>query len=509
MYSILIRLKFINFLLLLLWTVPCLGQVEQLDRFELIINENEPSEDYESLSLAENGIFIHRRIPGRKEDQLELIKIDSSLHENWRGYITVQKELIISHLKMKDNLVFLLLKSGKYVSGDFQVIAIRANDGNFSVYTIKNMIPFTPTDFVVTSKGMLIGGYYNYRPLVLFFSFKTQRSKILPGFFNEPGELNQIKTYPNESIDIIVSAKNFEHKRCLWIRNYDEEGELIKTTVLEPTVNRNLIFGSSVKMPGDAQVVAGVYGSRNGEYSRGIFVAEINQTGEYKINYHNFSELQNFFNYMKVRREKRVKGRIERRKVKGKKTRFNYRLLVNEVVPYGNQYIMLGEAFYPHYTYTGPSAIGVSQHYANPLMRGDRVFDGYQYTHAIVIGFDANGNLKWDNSFEINDVKSFELQHLVKIAPDGDRIILLYLYDNLIRSKIIMANQVLEGKSADPVKTKFETDMVKEKDTRNSKLNYWYPNHFFASGTQKVQNARSRTESVYRKVFFINKLKYQ
>jgi hypothetical protein len=340
------------------------------------------------------------------------------------------------------------------------------------------MIPFNPSDFVVTSKGMLIGGYYNYRPLVLFFSFKTQRSKILPGFFNEPGELNQIKTYPNASMEIIVSAKNFEHQRCLWIRNYDEEGDLVKTTVLEPTVNRNLIFGRSVKMPGDAQVVAGVYGSRNGEYSRGIFVAEINQAGEYKINYHNFSELQNFFNYMKVRREKRVKERIERRKIKGKKTRFNYRLLVQEVVPYGDQYIMLGEAFYPHYTYTGSNAFGISQFYSNPLMRGDRVFDGYQYTHAIVIGFDKNGKLKWDNSFEINDVKSFELQQLVKISPDDNRIVLLYLYDNLIRSKIIKDNQVLEGKTADPVKSKFETDIVKEKDTRNSKLNYWYSEHF-------------------------------
>jgi hypothetical protein len=509
MSSISIKLKFVSLLILGLSFGTCVGQVQQLDRFELIINENEPSEDYQASSLDDNGILIHRRIPGRKEDQIELIKIDSSLHENWRGYITIQKDLLISHLKMKDNLVFILLKSGKYVSGDFQVIAVQADDGNFSVYTIKNMIPFNPSDFVVTSKGMLIGGYYNYRPLVLFFSFKTQRSKILPGFFNEPGELNQIKTYPNASMEIIVSAKNFEHQRCLWIRNYDEEGDLVKTTVLEPTVNRNLIFGRSVKMPGDAQVVAGVYGSRNGEYSRGIFVAEINQAGEYKINYHNFSELQNFFNYMKVRREKRVKERIERRKIKGKKSRFNYRLLVQEVVPYGDQYIMLGEAFYPHYTYTGSNAFGISQFYSNPLMRGDRVFDGYQYTHAIVIGFDKNGNLKWDNSFEINDVKSFELQQLVKISPDDNRIVLLYLYDNLIRSKIIKDNQVLEGKTADPVKSKFETDIVKEKDTRNSKLNYWYSEHFFASGIQKVRNSLTGNESGYRKVFFINKLKYQ
>jgi hypothetical protein len=185
--------------------------------------------------------------------------------------------------------------------------------------------------------------------------------------------------------------------------------------------------------------------------------------------------------------------------------------MVNEVVPYGDQYIMLGEAFYPHYSYTNTqaSSIGVPQFYSNPLMRGDRIFDGYQYTHSIVIGFDANGKLKWDNSFEINDVRTFELQQIVKISPADNRIVLLYLHNNLIRSKIIKDDQVLEGKTADPVKSKFETDVVKEKDTESSKLDYWYSQHFFASGVQKVRNQLTGNESGYRKVFFINKLKYQ
>ena len=148
MYSISTKLKLANSALILLVSLSsAFGQVNQLDRFELLLNENEIHENYQATSLEEDGIFIYRRVLGKKEDQLELIKIDSSLHENWRGYITLQKELQISHVKIKDHLVFILLKSGKYVSGDFQVVAIRADTGNFSVYTIKNMIPFNPTDF--------------------------------------------------------------------------------------------------------------------------------------------------------------------------------------------------------------------------------------------------------------------------------------------------------------------------------------------------------------------------
>ncbi len=496
-------MKYINSILLFFFAATVgFGQVDQLARYEISLGDKDENDPYQVTSLAEDGVLIHRRVFGKgQEDLLELIKVDTTLKENWRGYISTQKILRVSHVKPKDNLVFILLKAGFTVSGDFQVIAVNIQDGTYGIYTIKNLIPFDPTDFVVTSQGVMIGGYFNYRPLVLFYSFTTQRAKILPGFYNERGELNQIKTYENGTVDVIISANNFERKKCLWIRNYNEEGDLIKTTVLEPEINKNLIFGRSVKMMNDEQVVAGVYGSKNVEYSRGIFVAEINPVGEYSINYYNFGDLENFFSYMKAKRERRVKERIERRKVKGKKIRFNYRFLVHEVVPYGDQYVMLGEAFYPRYTYATGRGYG--------LLRDERIFDGYQYTHAVVIGFGSQGKLTWDNSFEINDVKTMELQQFVKLSPTDNRIVLLYVFDNLIRSKIIKDNQVLEGKTEDVIKSGYKKVSLKEKDIESSKLDYWYTEHFFASGIQLVKIPVSTKNEVYRRVFFINKLKYQ
>lgn len=496
-------MKYIKSILLLFLAITgTFGQVDQLARYEISLGDKVENDPYQVTSLAEDGVLIYRRVFAQgEEDLLELIKIDTTLKENWRGYISTEKILRISHIKSKDNFVFILLKAGYTVSGDFKLIAVNIHDGIYVVYTIKNLIPFNPTDFVVTNTGVMIGGYFNYRPLVLFYSFTTQRAKILPGLYNERGELNQIKTYDNGTVDIIISADNFERKKCLWIRNYNEEGDLVKTTVLEPEINKNLIFGRSVKRQNDEQVVAGVYGSKNAEYSRGIFVAEINPVGEYSINYYNFGDLQNFFSYMKAKREIRVKERIERRKVKGKKIRFNYRFLVHEVVPYGDQYVMLGEAFYPRYTYLTGRGYGI--------LRDERIFEGYQYTHAVVIGFDAQGKLKWDNSFEINDVKTMELQQFVKISPTDSRIVLLYIYDNLIRSKIIKGNQVLEGKTEDVIKSSYKKVIFKEKDIESSKLDYWYAEHFFASGIQSVKIPVTAKEEVYRRVFFINKLKYQ
>jgi hypothetical protein len=483
------------------------GQVEQTGRWEIGML----TEDNETFKVVSDstGLIIYSHLIGNELDQLELIRLDTSLQEKWKGYIGIEHGLRVERTAIRKNSLYILLRNPLF-SG-FLLVNLDIVSGKYTTHLIKNAIPFVPTEFAGTNDAVIIGGYYNYRPLVLHYSFNLQKAKILPGFFNEPGELTQMKVTEDGAIDIIVSAKNFEKRKSLWIRNYNAEGDLIKTTVLESKEKRNLIFGRSVKMPNNEQVVAGVYG-RNTEYSRGIFVATINPYGEYTTRYYNFADLQNFFRYLKANKERRVKNRIERRKVKGKNTKFNYRLLVQELIPYQDQFIMLGEAFYPHYIYNRYNS---NQSTGNNYLRSyspynnDYIFDGYQYTHAIAIGFDASGKVKWDNSFEINDVKSFKLEQFVKIAPAKDHIDLLYLFENLIRTKVIRNNEVLEGKTANELNIFSKEGIVTKEDAKTSHLDYWYSHHLFASGVQTIRRSKEKGEQPFKKVFFINKIRYK
>lgn len=464
------------------------GQIQQSGRYETPLLENE-KDFYKVVSVQEEGVILYRTLFFVQGNQIELVRVDTTLQEVWRGFVQLQVNEVVLFSCVKHDMLYLLIKNRYNVRGDFVIVALKIDKGTYFSYPVRNLIPFNPTEFTITTGAALVGGYFNYRPLILHYNFKLQQSKILPGFFNEPGELTQMKPNEDGTVDVIVSAKNLDKRKALWIRNYDAEGSLVKTTILEPEEKKNLIFARSLKMPNGDQVISGVYG-RYTDYSRGIFVASVNELGEYDIKYYSFAELEHFFNYMKARREKRVKEKIERRRVKGKKIKFNYRMLVQELIPSGNQYILLGEAFYPHYVYPG----------------NIQVFDGYQYTHAVVIGFDKNGKLIWDNSFEINDVKTITLEQYVKIYPQNDRIILLYTYENTIRSKIISGSDILEGKSLDEMKLKFEGDQVKEKETERSKLDYWYGNNFIAYGVQRVHNVQNISVPSDRKVFFINKI---
>lgn len=487
---------------------PLTAQVLQTGRFEVPVEGR--SQLFDIVPSSDNGLFLYRQFAGIKDDQIQLIKLDTSFQEKWGGFISAAKNYRLMGTKCYDEKLFLLMRYKDYSKNDLLLYIIQESNGNYIQYSIKSYIPFAPTEFQVTDEAALIGGYYNRIPVVLHYSFTTYRSKVLPGLFSEAGELTQIKTHANNAFDVLISAKNIARQRTLWIKNYDPEGNLLRNFALQPEENKHLIFGRSLQMEGQRQIVAGVYGNRSSEFSRGLFIATIEPSGLEQIRYYNFADLKNFFQYMKANRENRVKKRIERKKIKGKKLKFNYRFLVHELVPYQDQFVLLGEAFYPRYQSVDQMQYRFFSPYdamGGGFIRNGRVFDGYYYTHAVVMGFNENGKLLWDNSFEINDVKTLTLEQFVKLDVLPDRLALMYLFENHIRTKIIQDDRVLEGKTIDAIDTFRENDIVRDDRNARNKLEYWYNNYLYAYGIQDIMTPGAGGQAK-RRVFFINKVYY-
>jgi len=496
-------------LIFVLALTVCAGnaqQIAQTNRFEMYASRDESS--FEVIPAHENGIFLYRRVGTNTQDHIQLLKLDTAFQEQWKGFLPIDDKFVLVAKRVEATRLYFLLRYRDFTKNNFQLYSIDIDSGNFIRHDIRNFIPFTPTEFQVTKSGAIMGGYYNQVPVVVFYSFSNGRTKILPGLLNESGELTQLKAYPDGAFDVLISARNFKGQNTIFIKSYDQEGELLRNFSLDPAENSHLIFARSMKTTDEKEIVAGVFGGRNSLYSRGLFLSSIDVDGNQNLRYYNYGDLENFFKYMKAKREARVKERIERRKIKGKRTRFNYRFLVHEIVPYKNQYILLGEAFYPKYVSSDRTFYPFFNNVSSPgsgLMRDGRIFDGYYYTHAVVMGFDLQGNLLWDNSFEINDVKTFTLEQFVKLELQGDRIALLYLFDNELRTKIIQDDQVLEGKSVENIKLRFDKDVAKKEQTAMNRLDYWYRDYFYAYGVQEIANA----ERGKRRVFFINKISCQ
>ena len=105
-------------------------------------------------------------------------------------------------------------------------------------------------------------------------------------------------------------------------------------------------------------------------------------------------------------------------------------------------------------------------------------------------------------------MKSYYLTPLVETCVKNGKIILLYNYENVIRSKIIEGNQVVEGKSFDNISLKFENDEVKNEDSKFGGLEHWYNDSFYAYGVQNIKNDKHPGVKLNRKVFFVNKIIY-
>jgi hypothetical protein len=482
---------------LVLFALISHAEPPQTHRFEIIINSSE--ESFTVIPTTNTGVILYRRLSVNNTNQLEIIRTDTCFQKKWFGIIPIERLYQVAKQAIHNNNLFLVLYRPDFVYRSFILLKVDLETGDYITHYIRNSIPFKPNTFDVTSRGALLGGYFIKIPVVMFYNFETLRANILPGLFNEAGELTQIHVNPDDTYTLLVSSRNSMKQRTVWIKNYTSDGTLLQNTILEPAESVHLLFGSIVKSIENNQLIAGVYGNRNTEYSMGIFIAQITPEGSHQIRYYNYADIENFFQYLRIKREKKIKAKIERKKIKGKKLKFQYRFIVHNLVSYKDQYILLGEAFYPKYRPQPYYTYQFGSDGSNSL-----VFDGYQYTHTAVLGINTNGQLLWDNSFQIREIKTFALDQYVKVNTHNESIALLYLFNNKIYTKFVVNNTIKEGRILS-AKDLIKDELIIDTNTQLTQLDNWYGNNFLASGTQNVistfQGNRER-----KKVFFMNKI---
>ena len=100
------------------------------------------------------------------------------------------------------------------------------------------------------------------------------------------------------------------------------------------------------------------------------------------------------------------------------------------------------------------------------------------------------------------------LNKFVKVSVQEDKIVLLYIYENILRTKIIKENEILESKSFDPIALKLQSDERKETEKYMEGMDNWYDRNFYAYGVQNIKNLKDKDVKLNRKVFYINKIQY-
>ncbi len=492
----------------LLFFVDLFAQIEQPGRIEIPMEDED--EYFDVVPADDKGIVLYREVRNRDtrmEHKYQVILIDTALNKKWENHYFIHLRYIIRGFEYFGDYFYLLFqRNTESLKADLFVLRIHLETMASETFLIEREYAMELTEFEVLGNTLIFGGYFNNLPTIVCYDFGKTTPKVLPGFFNERTHIQHLEIDDELRIfNVLVSFRTKEGLRSLSLKSFDEHGELLKNVNLQPAEERSLLFGRTVKLDRNVELIVGTYSRKRGDLSRGIFLARISEQGDQVINYYNYADLKNFFSYMKARRQKRIEERIKRRKVKGKKNKFNYRLLVHEVVEQDGKFIMVGEAFYPKYassSYYG--GYGYSYYGSQYGMS----FEGYKYTHAVVFGFDRRGRLIWDNSFEINDVMSYDLDQFVHISESENEMALVYMYENEIRTKVIEGNDVVEGKTFNELKLSFEEDVLDDTKDEYGGMEKWYGGNLFVYGIHDIKNLKDEGVKLSREVFFINKIRY-
>ncbi|MEM7298003.1 MAG: hypothetical protein AAF391_07030 [Bacteroidota bacterium] len=472
---------------------------------------NSDASEFYVVPGGENGLLVVEETselaPGGYVWKLNMV--DTAFNVLWNKLNVLPSDASLLGYEHFDGNFFLLFSRNRYKTEQLLVYKLRADSDKLIAFEITTVFPISITHFESVGETILLAGYANFRPVVITYNLNDRIPRVVPGFYENKNDILDLVVDEEAKLFTVILSERMRNKKfTLRVKSFNDRGDIVQDNLINPGEKMSLLDGASTTFSGGLQYLAGTHSKKSIQYSQGFYLSKF-INGQQQFNkYFPFADLDNFWDHLKPKREERIKRRIERKKEKGKVKKFNYRLLVHKIIERDDEYILIGEAYYPRYNYTstgntfgGYAGAGPSSQFSNPY------FLGYKYTHAVVVGFDRNCNIIWDHTFKIEDTMTFELEQNVAISTDGDRVVLMYLEENEIRSKVIEGNEIVEGRTFSPVKLSFETDEVKTRDPSLEKIERWYEKTLFAYGEQSIKNTLV-TGKTTRKVFYVNKIQY-
>jgi len=439
----------------------------------------------------------------------KLHMIDTAFNIVWSRADVIPADGSFIGYEYFDGSFYLLFNKNVFRSEDLLVYQLNTKTDELNTFELTTVFPIELTHFESVGETLLLAGYANYRPVVITYKINDRVPRVVPGFYDNKNDiLDLVVDERSKLFTVILSQKMRNKKHTIRVKTFNDKGDFIQDNLIDPGDKKSLLDGASTTFSGGLQYLAGTHSRKSVQYSQGFYLSKF-INGQQQFNkYYPFAELNNFWDHLNPKREKRILRRIERKKEKGKIKKFNYRLLVHEILERDDHFILIGEAFYPRYNYSGSGSYfdgyGANSNqfsqFRNPY------FLGYKYTHAVVVGFDRNCNLLWDHTFKIEDIESFTLDENVAVSGKGDKVVLMYLEENEIRSKIVDGDRVVEGRTFSPVKLSYETDELKTRDPSVEKITPWYDETLFAYGEQSIRNPLA--EKIDRRVFYLNKIQF-
>jgi hypothetical protein len=237
--------------------------------------------------------------------------------------------------------------------------------------------------------------------------------------------------------------------------------------------------------------------------SAGMFFLKFENGVQKNLTFYDFMGFENIYGSMQGREMVYIKDDSdtdEKQKSEKKLSAFFY-FNAPSVIELEDQYVLSVEIYKPYYT--SETRIDYD-FYGRPIPRTYDIFDGYQFYDLIIAAVSKEGELLWNNDFEIEGMKTYFLKKIVTVFPDDEFISMAYINTGKIYAQTIDGATDL-NKEATTIESQFQKDFVTEDE--NNAIVQWYDDYFLVYGYQKIRN-RSLGDQSTRTVFYANKVAY-
>lgn len=512
----------------LIWS-PSGAQVEQTQRYELIKKNSE--EYFTVISLERDGLALVRdkdKYKGNKQ-LWEIIVLDTDLEEKVRLDIEVNQRHNLLGYEIGKDVLYLLYRTGETTKNSLELVEVDTQYGEESGrYEINPELDFKITHFNKVGNNIILGGYVTNEPAILLFDPSDKSIKVIPGFFQKDNELVELRVNENNTFNSVLIDRSLRSERKLVFRTFDSSGNLLMEDVVPIDEDKTLQNSLSSTLEREELLLLGTWGEKQGKQSLGFFSLAIDPFSQQKIKYFHFGMMDNFLEYLNAKRAGKIKESTRDAIADGRKPSFSSYVMPFRIEETSEGYVMLAEVYNPSSTmnsyYNSPYR---RPYYANPYgyynpfwpgyypgMRmyrpyafGDpmRNSDNIKLYETVAVAFDPNGDIIWDQSIKLEDMKRPALEQVSDFYTDGENLHFIYKLESELKIKSISLDEGTATETVEKIRLDAPSDEIRSEKELEDGVRHWVDNTFYVWGYHTIRNPENKDNRI-RDVFYINKI---
>lgn len=486
------------------------GAIEQPQRIEFPLQSQ--SENFYLINGGVEGILIIKERPTNTYRNKEWLieALDTTLTSLWTRIYNTPFNFNYSGYEYSKNRYAILFEPGITAGNTFVNWCFDIPTGDSTTNVIHTTFNIELSEFETVGNTIILAGKNSNKTVVLTYDITTKKTKIQPGYYDPSLEILKISPVDEDSSYLLINKRDLAEKRRITSYHLiDQYGNKLNDYELPVDLEKSYTFGVPTHPHLNTGLLIGMFTRGKSHLDQGFYTVDFRNTDE-EIRHYDFSDLDNFFSYLSPKQEQKIKNKSAEHARHGKKLRRSYKVNFSDIIDMDSTYSYVAEIYKAQYNnvyqynpydfYNSQRFFYNRQNLASPTIK-----TGYEYSHAAIINFDRNGQIKWDGAIKFDNLETSNLKkHLQSVPNEDGSISSLHMNKGNIFMHTISPDTIIFEKQ--PIKLFDVFSEIKSVDEMNElTLDKWYGRNFYLMGIQDIKKVMGK-ERRHETVFFINKI---